>query len=197
MNRLLARLLLGLSLALGSLSAWGAGTTFESGALSGLNEVPPNASTGTGFASVFYGVDSQHALRVNATFSDLLGNVTAAHIHCCTPPGSNAGVATAVPTFPGFPMGVKSGTYSQIFDLSLASSFNPAFITANGGTVAGAEKALVDGLIASNAYFNIHTDLFPGGEIRANLLMVPEPSTYAMLVAGLVLVGAAARRRRH
>src|SRR5690606_8415367 len=102
----------------------------------------------------------------------------------------------AVPSFPDFPMGVTSGTYSRTFDLSLASSFNPAFITANGGTVAGAEKALVDGLIASSAYFNIHTDRFPGGEIRANLLMVPEPSTYALLLAGLAVVAGAARRRR-
>jgi hypothetical protein len=36
-------------------------------------------------------------LRVEASFSGLLGNVTAAHIHCCTAPGSNVGVATMTP----------------------------------------------------------------------------------------------------
>lgn len=196
MNRLLARLFLGLGLALGGLSASSAAVTFETGTFSGRSEVPPNDSTGMGSASVVYGVAGPHALQVSASFSDLLSPVTAAHIHCCTPIGGNAIVATPLPIFPGFPMGVRSGTYNRTFDLSLVSSFNPAFIDANGGTVAAAEQALVEGLMANRAYFNIHSDLFPAGEIRANLLMVPEPSTYALLLAGLVVVAGAARRRR-
>jgi hypothetical protein len=42
-------------------------------------------------------------------------------------------------------------------------------VTANGGTTAGAEAALLAGLEAGQAYLNIHTTMFPGGEIRGFL----------------------------
>jgi len=54
-------------------------------------------------------------------------------------------------------------------DLTQASSWNPAFVTANGGTVGGAEAALAAGLNAGHAYLNIHTTMFPGGEISGFL----------------------------
>ena len=54
-----------------------------------------------------------------------------------------------------------------------ASSYNPAFVTANGGTVAGAEAALLAGLHAGTAYLNIHTSMVPAGEIRGFLVEVP------------------------
>jgi hypothetical protein len=73
-------------------------------------------------------------LQVNATFSDLTSNTNAAHIHCCAPVGANAGVATTVPAFPGFPLGVTSGTYGPMtFDLTQPLIYNPMFVTALGG----------------------------------------------------------------
>src|SRR3954449_12959415 len=78
--------------------------------LSGANEVPVVASPGTGLATVILDAAAQ-TLQINVTFSGLTSNVTAAHIHCCAPLGTNAGVATTVPAFPGFPTGVTSGTY--------------------------------------------------------------------------------------
>lgn len=158
--------------------------------LEGLNEVPPNASPGTGDVTVTVD-DVANTMRVEALFSSLIGTTAVAHIHCCTPPGSNAGVATAVPTFPGFPAGVTSGSYDALFDMTLASSYNPAFVAANGGTPASAFSALLGGLNAGDAYFNLHTTAFPGGEVRGNLqLQVPEPATLFLLslgVAGLAL----------
>jgi hypothetical protein len=71
---------------------------------------------------------------------------------------------------------VTSGTYEMMFDTTQASTFNPAFINANGGTPAGAEAALLAGLTNGLAYFNIHTMMFEGGEIRANLVG-GEPAT--------------------
>ena len=53
--------------------------------------------------------------------------------------------------------------------MTLASSYNPAFVTAHGGTVAGAEADLLAGLKAGQAYLNIHSSTFPGGEIRGFL----------------------------
>lgn len=149
--------------------------------LSGANENPSNASPGTGFAQVDYD-SAAHTLRVQASFSGLLGNTTAAHIHCCTDAPNNVGVATMTPSFAGFPLGVTSGVFDMTYDLTDDGSFNTSFITANGGTAAGAESALANGLAAGRAYFNIHTSLFGGGEIRGFLSSpVPEPSTLALL----------------
>lgn len=158
--------------------------------LSGPAEAPPNASPGFGFAVVTFDPVA-HILRVEASFSGLLGPTTAAHIHSATAVAGTgtAGVATQTPTFMGFPTGVTSGVYDATFDTSLAASWNAAYITANGGTTAGAEAALFAGLTGGKAYFNLHTSVFPGGEIRGFLTAVPEPSPLplALLGGGLAL----------
>jgi len=160
--------------------------------LTGPNESPPNASPGTGFAIVDF--DSlAHTLRVRVTFSGLTSGTTASHIHTPTPtPGTGtAGVATQVPTFSAFPLGVTSGTYDQTFDTLLDSTYNPAFEAANGGTASSAEAALAAGLAADEAYLDIHTTNFPGGEIRGFLvpLAVAEPGSLALLVCALIVFG--------
>lgn len=164
--------------------------------LSGPNEAPPNASPGTGWARVTIDFDLV-TMHVEASFSDLTGTTTASHIHCCTaaPDSGTAGVATQTPSFAGFPLGVTAGTYDHTFDMTLAASYNAAFITANGGTVSGAFNALVAGLDANRAYFNVHSGSFPGGEVRGFLQPVPEPATYALTLLGLAAIGVAARRR--
>lgn len=163
--------------------------------LSGPNEEPPNDSPGSGMATVTIDLD-QKTMRVQENFDGLVANVIASHIHCCTvEPGAGiAGVATTTPTFTNFPSGATSGIYDHVFDMTNASSYNGAFITANGGTVDGAFNALVDGLNSAHAYANIHSTMFPGGEIRGFLAPIPEPETYAMLLAGLALVSMVARR---
>ena len=162
-----------------------------SGTLSGANESPANASPATGFAS--FTVDTV-ALTIteNISFSGLTAPDTAAHIHCCVPIGGNTGVATAVPALPGFPLGVTSGTYTnQVFSLLNAGFYNPAFITANGGTVATAEPVFLAGFLSGQSYFNIHDANFPAGEVRA--FLTPGPGT--LILAGLALAGLALRRR--
>ena len=104
-------------------------------------------------------------------FSGLLGPTTASHIHGPTTAAGTgvAGVATQVPSFAGFPSGVFSGSYDGTLDLTLTASWNPAFITANGGTAASAEAVLSTAMATGKAYLNIHTSNFPAGEIRGFL----------------------------
>jgi hypothetical protein len=155
--------------------------TIYTGTLTGSQEVPPNASPATGFVTLTINGD---ILMVDLSWDGLIGgNPAASHIHCCTPPGNNVTVAIG---FPGFPA-VTSGTYSNTFDLT-----DPAIYTDNfrnnfgGGTGAGAEAALLAGLAASQAYVNIHNAVYPGGEIRADI--VPEPASMGLAAAGLAVL---------
>lgn len=169
------------------------GHTFVfTGNLSGSQESPPNGSAGTGSTIITMDMDAI-TMRVQANFSGLTGNTTASHIHFGNGPGTNGSVASMLPSFSGFPLGVTAGSYDNTFDMALASSYNPAFITANGGTVSGALNAFLARLQAGHGYLNVHTSAFPGGEIRADL--VPEPATMIALAVGAA--GILARRRRN
>ncbi|HEX8603026.1 MAG TPA: CHRD domain-containing protein [Pseudoduganella sp.] len=194
LERVSIRALATIALGMASLSA---NATVYTASLSGAVEAPPNASPGTGTVTVDFDL-AAHTMTVDVTFSGLLAGTTAAHIHCCTavPGTGTAGVATELPTFTGFPLGVTSGTYSHTFDTSLAATWNPNFVdTFGGGTIAGAESAFIAGLDSGSAYLNLHTTFAPGGEIRGFLQPVPEPATFALLALGAPVVLVAARRR--
>ena len=92
-----------------------------------------------------------HTATYDITFSGLLGGTTASHTHSRTPGqlGPNFTVATTTPTYTGFPSGVMAGTYHHVFDTSLATSYNPNYVTAFGG-VPQAEAALLAGEPASS-----------------------------------------------
>lgn len=171
--------------------------------LTGMYQNPPIVTLAYGIANVW--IDAvANTMRVDVTFNLLAGPATAAHIHCCVAAPGNAGVATPVPSFPGFPIGATSAgfttpEYDQTFDMTLASSYNPAFITANGGTPLTAEAALFAGIMDGTAYFNIHDTVYPAGEIRgflqrAPVMPAPEPATLAL--AGFGLLAAFGLRKR-
>jgi hypothetical protein len=167
--------------------------TVFTAAMHGSQVVPPSGSPATGFVTVTLD-QTLNALSVVDNFAGLIGGpATAAHIHCCTPPGANAIVA--VP-FNGFPA-TTSGTYTHVFDLTDPASFNSAFIAANGGTLASARAALIAGMFAGQTYTNIHDPQFPGGEISGQLVVAtPEPASLVLFGSGLALCLSAMRRVR-
>ena len=161
----------------------------------GSSETPPNGSPATGSALVTLLSDNTH-LVVHETFSGLIGGIaTGAHIHCCAPPGVAAVIAIpfSIPPFPA----ATSGVFDQTFDLSSLSTYSAAFISANGGTLPLVETAFITGLEASQAYVNIHNTTFPAGEIRGQLLPVPEPASLVLLGSALLGFATIRRRKKH
>jgi hypothetical protein len=107
--------------------------------LSGLEEVPPNASPATGQATVTFNKNTLE-LSWNISYQGLLGPITAAHFHGPAMPGQNAGVQVGIGALPSPMIG--------------AATLTPAQAT-----------QLQSGLW----YVNIHSTVFPGGEIRGQV----------------------------
>ncbi len=162
--------------------------------LDGASINPPTASAGTGSASAVFDY-AAHTLTFNVTFAGLSSNTTSATLHCCTTPPTNVGIA--MPPLIGFPLGVTSGTYSRTFDTTMATTYTSNFLILNGGTVAGAEAALLAGFLAGQSYLNIHTANYPGGEIRGFFTPtpVPEPGSFGLLILGMSAFAVAVGRR--
>lgn len=145
-------------------------TMLFSATLNGAQEVPPVATGGTGSGTLTLNT-STNAWTLTGSFSGLTGTTTDAHIHGPAAPGVDGGVITGI----SFTSGATSGTFSG------SGTFTP--------TQAG-------DLMAGLYYINIHTSAFGGGEIRGQLIPVPEPATYAAAIGALTLVAAGIHRRR-
>src|SRR5262249_19789275 len=105
--------------------------------LDGVQTVPPTGSLATGLATIT--VDSvTHLLTFDLSWSNLAANPLGLHIHCCAPVGANGTLAI---NFQGFSP-ATSGVFVRTVDLTVATLYNPVFLTAHGGTVAQAEADL-------------------------------------------------------
>jgi hypothetical protein len=150
------------------------------GLLPGNSNPASSASTGSG-GEIGGGIfldDVTGLLSVNVGwgsgngFTDLTGDATAAHIHGPTAAGA-AGLSQNVAVL--FPFNNLGGNALNLS--GTAGSFIGTF-SLTAGQILDIE--------AGKYYVNVHTTRYPGGEIRGQIEMVPEPGSMVMgtLAAG-------------
>jgi hypothetical protein len=155
--------------------------------MSGQNEVPPNNSDATGAGQLLYDTDTQtfsmDIMIYGIDLADLAPagpNGTPIHIHNA-PAGQNGGIVIDL----GFitPLVADGqGIRYQVTDHLFGGTFGGVSSDPNDNEAA---------LFAAELYVNLHTNDYPGGELRGQL--APAPGALATLGLGL-LVGV--RRRR-
>lgn len=155
-------------------------TIFTTG-LSGDNERPiPVSTPATGFASLTFN-DALTQIAWELQWTGIPTGATAAHVHFAPPTAAGPVVLPVLPP----PSGV-SGNLSGIW--TAADIQNAA--TTGLGTIADIFGAAQ----AGDLYFNVHSPANPPGEIRGQLAEIPEPGTFAMLLAGTLLIITTRRR---
>ena len=147
--------------------------------LSGDQEVPPVATDAFGLARVAVDTETRQLwvqmLVEGIELDDLADNPGRFHIHGPAGMGENA------------PPLVDLGVTQAFFQVGKLIMFSQDEIPIPDGV----DPNLI---VSGQTYLNLHTDAFPGGEIRGQL-MVPEPGTLALALAGLLLLGLNRRRR--
>lgn len=145
--------------------------------------------------------DAQTALTMTVTVFniDVTGTQTpdtnddlvAAHIHAPAPPGDTAGVVWG---FLGTPDNDNNPDNLVVTALAegVGGMFSSVWNQPEGNNTTLTEQ--VPNLLAGLSYINFHTVQFPAGEIRGQIIPVPEPGALGLL--GLGLLAIVARRRK-
>ncbi len=171
-----------------------AGTIFVA-PMSGANEVPSNDSTNTGTAT-FELNDAETELSYDIVVSsfDLLGlglaganDISGLHLHNAAP-GVNGPVVFGI-----FGPNMDADDRTVTININGTVSFSGVWDSTDPSS-----QTLISqiGNLKNNLlYINLHTDPdFLAGEIRGNLVLIPEPSTACLF--GLALLGVGILRRR-
>jgi hypothetical protein len=176
MGRIMPRLLSSLATLLLATSAGATSYTISASA-DGAQETPPVITLGTGTLTGTYD-DVTNSLIWSGTFTGLNSGTTTAHFHGPAAPGVGpAGVQVGMTGGANiFPLGVTSGAFS------------------GSATITDTQESQ---LLAGLWYMNIHTATSAGGEIRGQVyaVVVPEPSTAALLGLGLIALARSRRRQ--
>jgi hypothetical protein len=139
-----------------------------------LEPATPPGRTGSGIGNLTL---SGTALSLSITFSGLSGTFSADHIHgpAQALPTSTAGVLYSLIPLTTLADANHAGTISGTVNLVANPNNTPNY------SVAQQLADLNNGLW----YVNVHSSTFGGGEIRGQILPVPEPSTLALAALGL------------
>jgi len=161
---------------------------------------PRPAPTGT---AMFVINDAMTQMTMSVTVSniDFTGSQTtdpnddlvAAHIHAgaLAPPGNN-------PVVWGFFGTPFNETDPNDRVLTPSSTGVGGTITGKWDATEGNNTTLalqIPNILAGRSYINFHTTQNPGGELRGNIFVVPEPATFSLLGVGSAVMLVVRRRR--
>ena len=139
--------------------------------LRGLEEPPPISTPGQGF---FFATlnDAETTMSYSMVYFNMQGNVTQSHIHIGQP-GVNGGIVLFLCTNLAPPAGVPvpppcPNTPGQNFVTGTLTAANVITQTAQG-IAAGEFSEVIDAMRALASYANVHSDQFPGGEVRGQI----------------------------
>lgn len=137
---------------------------------------------GSGFITITL---SGNTLNFSGNYSGITTPSTLAHIHGAAPPGISTGILYDLGNSV-IPLGVTAGTINGSLNLTTLSV--PGYANY---TVAQQLGDLNNQLW----YVNIHDSTFTGGEIRGQIVPVPEPCTWALMGLGALGLFSSLRRR--
>jgi hypothetical protein len=139
--------------------------------LRGFDEVPAISSSGGGRFDATISADGSH-VDWELSYFNLEGNVAQAHIHFAQK-GVNGGIVVFLCTNLGNSPGAQACPPSP-------GAVSGSFTFADVGTGANAQgigpfemPSLLRAIRAGIAYANVHSDKWPGGEIRGQLTFTP------------------------
>jgi hypothetical protein len=143
--------------------------------LRGFEEVPALQSPG---AANFTAVIEGDEVHWELDYFNVKGNTTQAHLHFGQK-GVNGGISVFLCSNLGNgPAGTQACPNTEGLDQgSISGTFTADDVIGPTGQGIGAQglPSLLRALRAGVVYANLHTDLFPGGEIRGQVAFTPEP----------------------